>query len=125
MTFRLFLLSAICLLTVGGPGRADDVTFLPPPFVEDVPPPPPPSLFFSIDFAVIQPRLRGFGGDVQDGATFSPRLDWTVSPRFEIGFDEAALRRVRSRKYRPARRDDVPVPIWVIIRVEFRPPPVR
>ncbi len=43
----------------------------------------------------------------------------------EIGFDEAALRRVRSRKYRPARRDDVPVPIWVIIRVEFRPPPVR
>jgi serine/threonine-protein kinase len=43
----------------------------------------------------------------------------------EIGFDEAALRRVRSRKYRPARRHDVPVPIWVVIRVEFRPPPTR
>jgi len=39
------------------------------------------------------------------------------------GFDEAALKRVRSRKYRPARRNNVPVPIWVVIRVEFRPPP--
>ena len=43
----------------------------------------------------------------------------------EMGFDEAALKRVRSRKYRPARRHDVPVPIWVIIRVEFRPPAQR
>jgi TonB family protein len=43
----------------------------------------------------------------------------------EVGFDEAALRRVRSRRYRPARRHDVPVPIWVVIRVEFRPPPTR
>jgi len=39
------------------------------------------------------------------------------------GFDEAALRRVRSRRYRPARRNDAAVPIWVIVRVEFRPPP--
>jgi len=43
----------------------------------------------------------------------------------EYGFDEAALKRVRSRKYRPARRKDVPVPIWVVVRVEFRPPPMR
>jgi protein TonB len=41
----------------------------------------------------------------------------------EYGFDEAALRRVRSRKYRPARRNGQPVPIWVMVRVEFRPPP--
>jgi TonB family protein len=39
------------------------------------------------------------------------------------GFDDAALKRVRSRKYRPARRHDAAVPIWVVVRVEFRPPP--
>jgi TonB family protein len=39
------------------------------------------------------------------------------------GFDEAALRGVRSRRYRPARRNGVPVAIWVVVRVEFRPPP--
>jgi TonB family protein len=43
----------------------------------------------------------------------------------DYGFDDAALKRVRSRKYRPARRHDVAVPIWVIVRLEFRPPPVR
>jgi TonB family protein len=39
------------------------------------------------------------------------------------GFDEAALKRVRGRRYRPARRQGVPVAIWVIVRFEFRPPP--
>ena len=41
----------------------------------------------------------------------------------EYGFDEAALKRVRSRKYRPASRHNTAVPIWVVVRVEFRPPP--
>jgi TonB family protein len=41
----------------------------------------------------------------------------------EYGFDEAALKRVRSRKYRPARRHDTAVPYWIGIRVVFRPPP--
>jgi TonB family protein len=41
----------------------------------------------------------------------------------DLGFDEAALKRVRSRRYRPARRHDVPVPIWVVVRVDFRPLP--
>ena len=40
----------------------------------------------------------------------------------EYGFDQTALNRVKSRKYKPARRNDVPVPIWVLVRVEFRPP---
>ena len=40
----------------------------------------------------------------------------------EYGFDEAALKRVRSRKYRPARRNGVPVAIWVEVRMEFKPP---
>jgi TonB family protein len=43
----------------------------------------------------------------------------------EYGFDQAAVNRVKGRRYRPARRDDVPVPIWVVVRVEFRPPPAR
>jgi TonB family protein len=43
----------------------------------------------------------------------------------ELGFDETALKRVRSRRYRPARRNDVPVSIWVVVRVDFRPPPPR
>ena len=43
----------------------------------------------------------------------------------DYGFEQAALRRVKGRKYRPARRNDVPVPIWVVVRVEFRPPAVR
>ena len=41
----------------------------------------------------------------------------------DFGFDEAALKRVRSRRYRPARRQDVPVPIWVVVRIDFRPIP--
>jgi TonB family protein len=40
----------------------------------------------------------------------------------ELGFDEAALKRVRSRRYHPARRHDVPVAMWVIVRIDFRPP---
>ncbi len=39
-----------------------------------------------------------------------------------FGFDEAALKRVRSRRYRPARRNDVPIAIWVLVRIDFKPP---
>jgi TonB family protein len=42
-----------------------------------------------------------------------------------LGFDDAALKRVRSRRYKPARRHDVPVAMWVIVRIDFKPPPVR
>ena len=40
----------------------------------------------------------------------------------DFGFDEAALKRVRSRRYRPARRNDIPVAMWVLVRVDFKPP---
>jgi TonB family protein len=43
----------------------------------------------------------------------------------EFGFDEAALKRVKSRRYRPARRHDLPVAMWVIVRIDFRPPGPR
>jgi TonB family protein len=39
-----------------------------------------------------------------------------------LGFDEAALKRVRSRRYRPARRQGVPIAIWVLVRIDFKPP---
>jgi TonB family protein len=37
-----------------------------------------------------------------------------------LGFDEAAVRRVKGRLYRPATKDGVPVRMWVSVRVEFR-----
>jgi TonB family protein len=43
----------------------------------------------------------------------------------DLGFEHAALTRVKGRRYRPARRNDIPVPIWVVVRVDFRPPPIR
>jgi protein TonB len=36
------------------------------------------------------------------------------------GFEDAALQHVRSRRYKPATRDGVPVQVWVPIVVNFR-----
>jgi TonB family protein len=38
-----------------------------------------------------------------------------------IGFEEAALQKIRGRRYAPARRAGVPVRMWVLVRVDFRP----
>jgi outer membrane biosynthesis protein TonB len=38
-----------------------------------------------------------------------------------MGFEDAALAHVRSRKYRPATKDGAPVRVWVSIIVEFKP----
>src|SRR5262245_22814637 len=63
----------------------EDLTYLPQPFPDEACCAPMPDLFFSVDFALIQPRLKGSGGG--DESLFnSPKLDWAVSPRFEIGF---------------------------------------
>jgi len=43
-----------------------------------------------------------------------------VNPK-RLGFEESALAHVRSRKYRPATRDGVPVPVWVSIVVDYKP----
>ncbi len=43
-----------------------------------------------------------------------------ASPK-RMGFEDAALAHVRSRRYRPATRDGVPVRVWVSIIVEFKP----
>lgn len=80
------LLTTLVLVASCGLLQGDDISYLPPPFVGDEAPAPPPDRYFSIDFAFVQPRLRGFGGDAQDVLGFSPRLDWTVSPRIEFGF---------------------------------------
>jgi TonB family protein len=39
-----------------------------------------------------------------------------------FGFEDAALRGVRSRRYRPAQRQGVPVAMWVLVRIDFLPP---
>jgi protein TonB len=37
-----------------------------------------------------------------------------------LGFEAAALRQVRSRRYRPATKNGVPVRVWMRVRVNFR-----
>lgn len=37
-----------------------------------------------------------------------------------IGFEDAALQKIRGRRYAPARRAGVPVRMWVLVRVDFR-----
>jgi TonB family protein len=37
----------------------------------------------------------------------------------QVGFEEAAVRQVKTRHYRPATKNGVPVKIWVAIRVKF------
>jgi hypothetical protein len=62
-------------------GQGDDLSSLPPPLFEECV--YQPEYFFSIDFAVVRPRLKQPGDN--DVGTFSQKLDWTVSPRFEYG----------------------------------------
>jgi hypothetical protein len=76
---------AACLLFAGFAPAQDDVSYLPQPFPDEVCYVPTPGLFFSVDFALIQPRLKGTGGG-EEALFSSPILDWAVSPRFEIGF---------------------------------------
>jgi hypothetical protein len=69
----------LCLLMEGLVNAQEPNTFLPPPLIEV---PPPPEFYFSLDLSLVQPQLRG---NHSDDGFFSPRLDWTVSPRFELG----------------------------------------
>ncbi len=70
-----------------------------------------------ISASVVVRALVDPQGHVTDVAIFQP----SGQPA-EFGFDEAALKRVRSRRYRPARRHDVPVAMWVFVRIDFKPP---
>jgi TonB family protein len=81
-----------------------------------VPNPPPPSV--RISTWVTGRALVDERGRVTEATVIRSSGQPAV-----YGFDEAALRRVKSRRYRPARRNDAAVPIWVIVRVDFRPPP--
>ena len=42
-----------------------------------------PQLYYNLDFALVQPRFRGTS--IEGGPSFSPNMDWTVMPRFEVG----------------------------------------
>lgn len=88
------LLFAYSLASVA---QAQGVNSLPPPVLEsttqiqsvDSLPVPVvvetylPQLYYNLDFAIVQPRFRGTGFD--GGPSFSPNMDWTVMPRFEVG----------------------------------------
>jgi serine/threonine-protein kinase len=106
-----------------GPSPADpsDPAVRPPGLVSEDPVPyPARAVPRRISTVVVVRALVDERGRVVEAAVLQP----SGQPA-EYGFDDAALKRVRSRRYRPARRNDVPVPIWVVVRVEFRPPPVR
>jgi TonB family protein len=79
---------------------------------------PPRALSRRITTSVVVRALVNEEGRVSEASLVQPSGQPAA-----YGFDEAALRRVRSRRYRPARRNGVPVAIWVVVRVEFRPPP--
>jgi serine/threonine-protein kinase len=91
----------------------------PPVFQSEDPVPyPPRAVSRRISTSVVVRALVDQQGRVAEATVVQP----SGQPP-ELGFDEAALKRVRSRRYRPARRHDVPVAISVIVRIEFRPPP--
>jgi len=104
------------------PGREaadpNDPTVKPPVFVsEERVPYPFRALSRRISTSVVVRALV----DEQGGVTEAALVQRSGQPA-EYGFEEAALKRVRSRRYKPARRNGVPVPIWVVVRVDFRPP---
>jgi hypothetical protein len=74
------LTSFIVWLTLAGVVWSQDLQSLPPPFVEET---CLPSAYFTLDFALVQPRLKSASFD--GGPSFSSNLDWTISPRFELG----------------------------------------
>lgn len=89
------VLLIVCSYTCSA--QAQGVQSLPPPVLEssyqqqsvDALPVPVmtetylPQLYYNLDFAVVQPRFRGTG--FEGGPSFSPNMDWTVMPRFEVG----------------------------------------
>ena len=91
-----------------------------PPSVqfEDPVPYPSSAIRMRISTSVTVRALVDERGRVSEAAILHPSGQPAA-----YGFDEAALKRVRSRRYRPARRQGLPVAIWVIVRIDFRPPP--
>jgi TonB family protein len=87
---------------------------------EEKVPYPPRAVSMRIATTVVVKALVDEQGRVGEATVVQPSGQ---SP--DLGFDEAALKRVRSRRYHPARRHDVPVAIWVLVRIDFRPPPPR
>jgi len=104
-------------------GVADptDPAVRPPGLISEDPIPyPARAIFRRITTVVVVRALVDETGKVIETSVVQP----SGQPP-EYGFDQAAVNRVKGRKYRPARRNDVPVRIWVNVRVEFRPPPAR
>jgi TonB family protein len=97
---------------------SDPTVKLPVVTFEEAVPYPPRAVARRIRASVVVRALVDETGRVTEAALVQP----SGQPP-EYGFDEAALKRVRSRRYRPARRNGAPVAIWVVVRIDFRPPP--
>jgi len=68
------------IVVVDGNYQRQDLQSLPVPVVEET---YLPQLYYNLDFAIVQPRFRGTS--IEGGPSFSPNMDWTVMPRFEVG----------------------------------------
>lgn len=77
--------------------------------------------------ATILPVIRRHGLEPDEWARFWVLVDRegrVVDHRVHLGsghvaFDEAAAAAARALRYRPARRDDEPVPAWVLVRISL------
>lgn len=76
------LKSLLLILMTGSTLTAQDINSLPPPVIEEVT--CPPRYYFNMDFAAVEPRFKV--ASIEDGPSFSRKLDWTVSPHFEFGW---------------------------------------
>ena len=101
--------------TVADP--SDPAVRLPTVLSEDKVPYPPRAVRRRISTSVVVRALVDEQGRVGEAIVVQP----SGQPP-GLGFDEAALKMVRSRRYSPARRHDIPVPIWVLVRIDFKPP---
>jgi TonB family protein len=77
---------------------------------------PPPATARRLAASVVVRALVDEQGRVAEAAVTQPSGHAT-----SIGFEEAALQKIRGRRYAPARRAGVPVRMWVLVRVDFRP----
>lgn len=110
----------------------------PEPPVTTLPPVQPGTLVDANDPAVVAPEL------VKESQASYPPLAWQLRVEgsvlvealvdekgrvtdtkilepsgYRVGFEEAAVRQVKTRQYRPATKNGVPVKIWVAVRVKF------
>ena len=93
--------------------EAEDPAVTPPVFLsEQSPRYPPAALALQREGSVLVEALVDETGSVLETKV----VESTVAG---VGFEDAAIRQVKSRRYRPATKNGVPVRLWILIRVNF------